>query len=109
LIEAVTRKYIEIVEKEVGGEDTDKLWLQCERMEKQIGDNPGSILYSEKAEEEISYRQKVLEIEKDKDDFLYSMAGHKGETVESLGTKTVSDLYSFAERFNSELDGGRTD
>ena len=92
------------------GEDTEKLWIQCEKLEGQIGDDPGSILYSEKNEEELSYRQKVLEIEKDKDDFLYSMAGHKGETVESLGTKTVSDLFSFAERFNDELtNGGRSD
>ena len=44
-------------------------------------------------------------MEHDKDDFLYSMAGHKGETFESLGTKTVSDLFSFAERFNEELNG----
>jgi len=72
-----------------------------------MGDNPASVLYCDKYEEIISYRQKVMEIEKDKDDFLYSMAGHKGETVESLGAKTVSDLFSFSERFNDELTNGR--
>ena len=46
-----------------------------------------------------------MEMEVDKSDFLYSMAGHKGETFESLGAKTVSDLFDFAERFNEELDG----
>jgi hypothetical protein len=65
-------------------------------------------LYSDKYDAEISYMQKVMEIEKDKDDFLYSLAGYKGETIESLGTKAVSDLFSFAERYNEELNGGHT-
>jgi len=93
------------VDKEAEGEDATKLWLQCERMEKQLGDNPASILYSDKVEELISYRQKVMEIEKDKDDFLYSLAGYKGETMESLQKKPVADLFSFAERYNEELNG----
>ena len=86
----------------MAGEDTTKLWEQCESMEKQLGDNPADILYSEKWEEDISYRQKVMEIERDKDDFLFSLAGYKGETVDSLSRKTVADLFSFAERFNDE-------
>jgi hypothetical protein len=95
------------VDKEAEGEDASNLWKQCENLESQLGDNPASMLYSENREEGISYRERVMEMEKDKDDFLYSMAGHKGETVESLGIKTVSDLYSFAERFNEELKNGR--
>lgn len=91
------------------GEDTSKLWQQCEKLEKQIGDNPANILYSDKQDGVISYRQKVMEIESDKDDFLFSLAGYKGETVESLGRKTVADLHSFAERFNDELNGRRSD
>lgn len=47
-----------------------------------------------------------MEIEKDKDDFLFSLAGYKGETIESLGTKTVADLFSFAERFNDDMKNG---
>ena len=50
-----------------------------------------------------------MEIESDKDDFLFSLAGYKGETIESLGRKTVADLHSFAERFNDDLNGGRKD
>lgn len=53
----------------------------------------------------MSYRQRVMEIEKDKDDFLFGLAGYKGETVEKLERKTVADIFSFAERFNEELDG----
>ena len=93
----------------MAGEDADKLWQQCEKLEKQIGDNPADILYSDKYDEVISYRQKVMEIEADKDDFLFSLAGYKGETVESLGNKTVADLFSFAERFNEEANGRRKD
>ena len=89
----------------MAGEDTTALFEQCEKLEGQIGDNPADMLYSDKWEEDISYRQKVMEIEKDKDDFLFSLAGHKGETVDSLSRKTVADLYSFAERFNSDTDG----
>lgn len=94
------------MDKEAEGEDASKLWQQCEKMEKQLGDDPSSILYSDNSESVISYRQKVMEIEKDKDDFLFSLAGYKGETVESLGTKTVSDLFSFAERFNEDMKHG---
>lgn len=101
----LTRKYLDIVDREVEGEDTTKLWIECEKLEKQIGDDPASILYSDKKDEQISYRQKVMEIEADKDDFLYSLAGYKGETMESLGRKTVSDLFSFAERYNEEIGG----
>jgi len=50
-----------------------------------------------------------MEIESDKDDFLFSLAGYKGETIETLGKKTVADIHSFAERFNDDLNGGRTD
>ncbi len=94
------------MDKEANGEDASKLWMQCESMEKQLGDDPASILYSEASEEVISYRQKVMEIEKDKDDFLFSLAGYKGETVKSLRAKTVSDLFSFAERFNDDIKNG---
>jgi hypothetical protein len=73
-------------------------------LEKGLGDNPADLLYSEKTEKIISYRQKVLEIENDKDDFLYSMAGNKGETIESLSRKTVVELMSFAERLTEEIE-----
>jgi hypothetical protein len=72
-------------------------------------------LWSEKTEKLISYRQKVLEIENDKDDFLYSMAGNKGETIESLSRKTDAELMSFAERLVEEYNrknnsnGGNSD
>jgi len=59
-------------------------------------------MYSDKKEEIISYRQKVLEIEADKDDFLFSLAGYKGETIESLSRKTLSEIMSFAERLTKE-------
>jgi hypothetical protein len=102
----LTRKYLQIVDKEIKGEATEKIWEQCERLEKQIGDDPINILYSEKRDEVISYRQKVMEYEADKDDYLFSLAGYKGETVESLSNKSVADLQSFAERFIKDINGG---
>ena len=54
MIATATKKYSEIIDKEIKGEATDKLWVQCEKPEKQIGDNPADILYSEKAEEIVS-------------------------------------------------------
>lgn len=100
---SLVSKYLGIAQGKLTGE---AVWKQCEALEAQLGDNPANILYSEKYEELISYRQKVLEIENDKDDFLYALAGHKGETLESLRTKTVADLFSFAERYSAELNGG---
>lgn len=91
------------------GEDTSELWAKCEVLEGKLGDDPANILYSENYEEVISYRQRVMEMEKDKDDFLFQLAGYKGETVESLGTKTVSDLFSFAERYIEDSDGRHQD
>ena len=62
-------------------------------------------MYSDKWDESISYRQKVMEIERDKDDFLFSLSGYKGETIDTLGKKTVADIHSFAERYNEEVNG----
>jgi hypothetical protein len=106
VITLLTKKYIEIVDREAEGEDATNLWIQCEKLEKQLGSDPSDVLYSDKREETVSYRQRVMEIESDKDDFLYSLAGYKGETMESLGRKTVADLFSFAERYNEEISGG---
>jgi len=82
----------------VNSEDATGILADCERLEKQIGDNPANVLYSDKWEKEMAYVQKVMEIQNDSDDFIFSLAGNKGETVESLKKKTVSDLMSFAER-----------
>lgn len=49
-----------------------------------------------------SYAQTVLEIQSNADDFIFSLAGHKGETMESLWNKTVSELMSFAERLTKK-------
>ena len=43
-----------------------------------------------------------MEIESDKDDFLFWLAGNKGETIDSLKRKTLSEIMSFAERINKE-------
>lgn len=104
-MQSLVGKYLSIASGKVKGEAADKVLKQCETLERQAGADPASILYSEKHEDIISYRQKVLEIQKDRDDFLYSLAGHKGETIESLRIKTVTDLFSFAERYNEELNG----
>jgi hypothetical protein len=81
-----------------------ELEKQCGILEKKLGDDPANILYSEKTEKILSYRQKVMEFENDKDDFLYSLAGNKGETIESLGRKTDDELMSFAEKLMEEIN-----
>lgn len=72
--------------------------IEVQKQEKQLKVDVSDVLYSEKTEDVISYRQKVLEIESDKDDFLFSLAGTKGETIESLSKKTLYEILSFAER-----------
>jgi len=93
-------KYTDIAK---GAKNAEALWKKCEQIEKKLGDNPSNILYSDKSESVVSYRERVMEMEVDKSDFLYSMAGHKGETFKSLGDMPVSDLFDFAERFNEEM------
>jgi hypothetical protein len=80
----------------LNGEAYESDLVEIEKIE--IKSDPYDLLYSDKWEDVISYRQKVMEFESDKDDFLFSMAGHKGETIESLGRKTLSEIMSFAER-----------
>lgn len=76
--------------------------VEIEEYEKAIKADPYDLLYSDKWEDVVSYRQKVMEFEADKDDFLFSLAGHKGETIESLGRKTLSEIMSFAERITKD-------
>lgn len=80
------------------GKNAIKELAECERIEKTIGADPVDILYSEKSEDYISYKKYVLEVENDADDFLFLLAGNKGETIETLKKKTVSDLNGFYER-----------
>lgn len=91
-------KYIEAIGKITNREEADDILAACERLEKGLGDNPASVLFSDSWERERSYSQIVLEIQSNADDFLFSLAGHKGETMESLKKMTVSDIMSFAER-----------
>lgn len=84
------------------GRDATDLRCEIDRIKGLVRDDPADMLYSDKSEHIVSYRQKVLEIEADKDDFLYSLAGHKGETIESLGRKTLSEIMSFAERLATD-------
>ena len=82
--------------------DATDVLAEAERIEKDvIKDNPVGILYSDKREEIISYRQYVMEVQSDADDFLFALAGNKGETIDSLKKKSVSDLMSFAERITN--------
>lgn len=88
------------------GKDASEILADCERLEKGLGDNPANVLYSDTWESNRSYAQIVLEIQSNADDFIFSLAGHKGETMESLQRKTVSDLMSFAERLTDKDNGG---
>jgi hypothetical protein len=76
--------------------------INIEKLEKQLKIDKSDLMYSDKKEDIVSYREKVLEIESDKDDFLFWLAGNKGETIETLSRKTLSEIMSFAERINKE-------
>ena len=102
-------KRLELVAAVLEGLDTVKIQADIERIEGLIGDDPADIMYSDKWEKIISYKQKVMEIEADKDDFLYSLAGNKGETMESLSRKTYNEIMSFAERLMQEKNVRRND
>lgn len=93
-------KRVNLIRKVVKGEAYNAELIEIEKLEKDLGNDPTDILYSEKTEDIVSYKQKVMEIEADKDDFLFSLAGNKGETIESLSKKTLSEILSFAERIN---------
>lgn len=60
------------------------------------------MLYDEEEDRIISYKENVMKLEAQKDDFLFWLAGNKGETIETLQRKTLSEIMSFAERINEE-------
>ena len=98
----MTDKYLEAVNLIADRKDATDVLAEAERIEKDvIKDNPVNIFYSDKKEEIISYRQYVMEVQSDADDFLFALAGNKGETIASLKKKSVSDLMSFAERLTN--------
>jgi len=55
-------------------------------------------LYSSRQDKIVSYPQRVMEIYNDSEDLLYELAGNKGETIDSLGGKTVGQVLSFRDR-----------
>jgi len=99
------QKRVALAKKIVEGGDTTKELIEIEKLESQIGEDPADMLYSDSQERIVSYRERVLEMECEKDDFLYSLSGHKGETMESLQKKTFAEIINFAERLNIELNG----
>ena len=103
---SLLEKRIKLVEKLINGEAVDKDLVEIEKIETLVKVDPTDILYSDKWEDRISYKQKVMEIETDKDDFLFSLSGRKGETIGSLGRMTLSEIMSFSERIIKE-DNGR--
>jgi hypothetical protein len=98
----IFNKRLDVARKLVNGEDVNKELIEIEKYEAMLGEDPGDIMYSEKEERIVSYREKVLEIEAQKDDFLFSLAGNKGETIDSLQKKTYAEILSFAERVKED-------
>jgi hypothetical protein len=98
----IVAKYAEASELIANGFDADEILATCERLEKELGDDPANVLFSEAWERERAYYQIVLEIQSNSDDFIFSLAGHKGETMETLKKKTVSELNSFYERLTKK-------
>jgi len=41
-----------------------------------------------------------MEIAEEMEDILFELAGHKGETIESLKRKTLGEIISFNKRLN---------
>jgi len=100
--------YAEAGERLADGKDASELFAEAEKLEGSLGPNPASVLYSDSWEAERAYVQQVLEMQADADDFLFSLAGNKGETIETLKRMTVSEIMSFAERLidKNKSDGG---
>lgn len=102
--ELLVNKRCDIVSMLSRGENVDEIMAECDVIEAELDtkDDPTDLMYSVNKEEIISYRQKVLEIEAEKDDYLFSLAGSKGETIETLSKKTLSEIISFAERLTRD-------
>jgi len=61
-----------------------------------------SSLFSAKQGKRIPFASKIDEIEEDYKDWMFSLAGNKGETVDSLKRKSLQEVLDFDKRLREE-------
>lgn len=92
--------YCDYIEKLATGGDWLKAKCDIERETGEYGLFGDPVLFSSKTGDRISYPRKVMEIAEEMEDILFELAGHKGETIESLKRKTLGEIISFNKRLN---------
>ena len=63
--------------------------------------NTISPLYDDIEGRRLSYPERVRQINDEFEDLIFSLAGERGETIESLKKKTLGEIDSFIKRLNN--------
>lgn len=61
-----------------------------------------SPLYSIIQDKIVTFNEKVVEIAKEMEDLLISLAGYRGETLDSLRKKSLADIQLLTRKYNND-------
>lgn len=84
------------------GEVDLKLKAKIEGIRRAFYIEEESSLYSQKKGKRVPFAVKIQEIEDDYKDWIFSLAGNKGETVDTLKRKSLQEVIDFDKRLREE-------
>lgn len=82
-----------------GSESLEKK-VEIEKREKKLYIPEFETFYSAQQDEVVSFPEMVKEIYEKSEDLIFSLAGQKGETLDSLNRKTLGQIVSFKKRLD---------
>jgi len=66
---------------------------------------PQDPFFSPRLDRVMSYGERVVQIEDEAHELLFSLAGNKGETLDSLKRKTLGEILDFSKRIAQDKRG----
>ncbi len=92
----------DLIIREAHGLDTLNLKANIDGKRRSLEFAEESSLYSAKQGKRVPFATKIDEIEDDYKDWIFGLAGNKGETVESLKRKSLQEVLDFDKRLREE-------
>ena len=86
-------------------EDENPHELRAEIEDRLLKISPKDTFFSPRLDKVISYAERVVQIEDEANELLFTLAGNKGETLNSLKHKTLGEILDFSKRIAQEKRG----
>ena len=77
-----------------------ELKAKAEKRAGKLFSHEDDVLYSREHDRTLSFPEMVRDIYNKAEDLIFSLAGNKGETTDSLNKKTLGQVLSFKKRLN---------